>query len=174
MLVDQNKGFVLWLTGLPCSGKTTLALHIVEELQKKGRPVEHLDGDEIRKIFPSIGFDRTSRNEHIRRMGFLAGRLEKHGIAVVASFISPYQESRDFVRKQCRDFIEVYLSTPVDICQKRDTKGLYKLALEGKIRDFTGVQEPYEPPADPELTLDTSKLSIEQSVCQILEWKRKE
>lgn len=173
ILTDRKDGFVLWFTGLPGSGKTTLAQEICRRLQNHRTSVEHLDGDQVREVFPATGFDRISRNEHISRIGFLAGALERHGVAVVASFISPYQESREFVRKHCRNFIEVYLNTPLEICRKRDPKGLYKLAMEGKISNFTGIQDPYEPPLDPEITLDTSELSIEQAVDQILIWKPK-
>ncbi len=159
---------VLWLTGLSGSGKSTLAEEICRRLENQGLPVEHLDGDKIRAVFVQTGFDRNSRNEHIRRVGFLASLLEKHGIIIVASFISPYCESRDFVRKLCKNFIEIYLNTPLEACEERDPKGLYRKAREGKITNFTGVDDPYEPPQNPELTLDTSQLSVEESVERIL------
>jgi adenylylsulfate kinase len=164
----ERKGCVLWLTGLPASGKSTVAREVCNILEKKGHAVEHLDGDKMRELFPNTGFDRASREEHIRRIGFLASKLEKHGVMVVASFISPYQESRDFVRNICKNFYEIYLNTPVEVCKARDPKGLYRLALEGKIANFTGVQGPYEPPVDPELILDTSKLSVSESCDQII------
>ena len=158
----------MWLTGLPASGKSTLAQEVCKTLENKGLAVEHLDGDNVRAVFPQTGFDRASRNEHIRRMGFLASKLEKHGVIVVASFISPYQESRDSVRGMCRNFYEIYLNTPLEICKSRDPKGLYRLALEGKITNFTGIQDPYEPPKQPQLIIDTSKFSISQARDQIL------
>jgi len=159
---------VLWLTGLPASGKSTLAQEVGKVLEAQGHAVEYLDGDQIRSVFPQTGFDRAARNEHIRRMGFLASRLEKNGVVVVASFISPYQEARDDVRHMCRHFYEIYLNTPLEICRSRDPKGLYRKALEGKIADFTGVQSPYEAPQHPELVLDTSKFSIPEARDQIL------
>ena len=167
--MNKNKGYVLWLTGLPASGKSTLAQEVCKVLENKGLAVEHLDGDNIRELFPQTGFDRASRNAHIRRMGFLASKLEKHGVVVVASFISPYRESREAVRKMCRNFYEVYLNTPLEICKSRDPKGLYRQAMEGKIMNFTGIQDPYEPPQHPQLVLDTSKFSILEATDQILD-----
>ena len=161
---------VIWLTGLSGSGKSTLAKEISRGIGAQGLPVEHLDGDEVRELFPQTGFDRNSRNEHIRRIGYLASKLEKHGIFVVASFISPYQESRNFTRKLCQNFIEVYLNTPLEVCKSRDPKGLYQEAHTGKIENFTGVHDPYEPPLNPELTFDTSKVPVKQAVDQILQY----
>jgi adenylylsulfate kinase len=165
---NKNNGCVLWLTGLPASGKSTLAEEVCKILESKGLAVEHLDGDKVREVFPQTGFDRAARDEHIRRVGFLASRLERHGVVVVASFISPYQESRDSVRGMCKNFYEIYLNTPLEVCKSRDPKGLYRKAMEGKITNFTGIQEPYEPPLHPQLVLDTSKLSISQARDQIL------
>lgn len=168
-VLNKNKGCVLWLTGLPASGKSTLAQEVCKVLENKGLAVEHLDGDKIRELFPQTGFDRASRNEHIRRVGFLASKLEKYGVVVVASFISPYRESRDDVRKMCQNFYEIYLNTPLEICKSRDPKGLYRQAMEGKIMNFTGVQSPYEPPQHPQLVLDTSKISVPLARDQILD-----
>nr|NIN01786.1 adenylyl-sulfate kinase [candidate division Zixibacteria bacterium] len=125
--------FVLWFTGLPSSGKTTLANAIYEELSKNGNRVERLDGEKVRSIFPATGFSKEERDMHIQRVGLLASMLEKNGITVIASFISPYQESRDFVRGLCRNFIEVYMATPIEECEKRDTKGLFERARKGEI-----------------------------------------
>lgn len=166
--LSKQGGCVLWLTGLPASGKTTLAVEVCKVLKGLDLEVEHLDGDQVRGLFPHTGFDRASRNEHIRRIGFLASLLEKHGVIVVASFISPFQESRDAVRNMCRDFYEIYLNTPLEVCRTRDPKGLYQQAMQGKIADFTGVQSLYEPPQQPQLVLDTSRLSIPQARDQIL------
>ncbi len=159
---------MLWLTGLPASGKSTLAEEVCNMLEKQGLAVEHLDGDKVREIFPQTGFDRASRNEHIRRVGFLASKLEKYGVIVVTSFISPYRESRDSVRGMCRNFYEIYLNTPLEVCKSRDPKGLSRRTIEGKITNLTGIQDPYEPPLAPQLVLDTSKLSIPQACDQIL------
>src|SRR5207253_1984477 len=125
---------------------STLAQEVCKVLESQDLAVEHWDGDKVREIFPQTGFDRASRHEHIRRVGFLAGKLEKHGVIVVASFISPYKESRDSVRGMCKNFYEIYLNTPLEICKSRDPKGLYRMALEGKITNLTGIQAPYEPP----------------------------
>ncbi len=119
--------------------------------------VEYLDGDAMREIFPTTGFTRAERDAHLRRVGYLASRLEEHGVIVVASFVSPYRESRDFVRGLCRNFVEIYVATPLEECERRDVKGLYARARRGEIRNFTGIDDPYEPPEHPELTLDTRR-----------------
>jgi adenylylsulfate kinase len=167
--VSKNTGCVLWFTGLPASGKSTLAEEIYNILDEKGYDLEHLDGDKVREQFPNTGFDRVAREDHIRRVGFMASKLEKHGVIVIASFISPYRDSRNSVRKMCQNFYEIYLNTPLEVCKQRDPKGLYRRAMEGKITNFTGIQEPYEPPIQPELILDTSQLSISQCCDKILD-----
>lgn len=158
---------VIWLTGPPSSGKTTLAVALVQELLKMGLAVEHLDGDAIRSLFPKTGFDRESRNEHISRVGHLASRLEHHGVWVVVSLVSPYSESRNFTRNLCQNFIEVYLSTPLSICQQRDVKGLYRMYREGKIKNLTGADGDYEIPHRAEYVFDTSIQSVEECIAQI-------
>ncbi len=160
---------VIWFTGLSGSGKSTIANRVVEELRARGVAVEYLDGDAIRELFPSTGFSRSERDAHIRRVGFVASRLEAHGVSVVASLVSPYEESRAFVRKLCRNYIEVFVATPLEECEQRDVKGLYARARRGEIKQFTGIDDPYEPPARPELTIDTRRLSVEQSVALVLE-----
>jgi adenylylsulfate kinase len=159
---------VIWLTGLSGSGKSTLAHWVATELKREGRPVEVLDGDAMRAVFPNTGFSKAERDEHIKRVGFLASRLEAHGVTVVASFVSPYRESRDFVRALCRRFVEVHVSTPLDECERRDVKGLYAKARRGEVAAFTGISDPYEPPANPELVVDTSRLTVEQAGRRIL------
>jgi adenylylsulfate kinase len=160
---------VLWFTGLSGSGKSTIAERVHAELERRGREVEYIDGDALRAVFPGTGYTRDQREEHLRRTGYMASRLEAHGITVVASFVSPYRESRDFIRKLCRNYVEIYVSTPLDECERRDVKGLYARARRGEIRNFTGIDDPYEPPEHPELTLDTRSLSVEQSVATVLE-----
>lgn len=160
---------VVWFTGLSGSGKSTIAAGVFDALRKKGDNVEHLDGDGVREVFPSTGFSRAERNEHIRRIGFLAGLLEKHGVIVLATFVSPYRESRDFARSRCRRFVEVYVSTPLDVCEKRDVKGLYARARKGEVPNLTGVGDVYEPPPDPELIIDTSLVSLESAREMVLE-----
>ena len=121
-----ESSFVVWFTGLSGSGKSALANRLYSKIKESGMKCEQLDGDTVRSIFPETGFSRTERNSHIKRMGFLASLLERNGVIVVASFISPYEESRNFVRNECGNFVEVYLSTPLEVCEKRDVKGLYK------------------------------------------------
>ncbi|MDA3871557.1 MAG: adenylyl-sulfate kinase [Candidatus Marinimicrobia bacterium] len=161
---------ILWFTGLSGSGKSTLSEAVYKELMKKDIKTERLDGDTVRDIFPKTGFTKIERNEHIKRVGYLASRMEKNGIFVVASFVSPYKESREFVRDLCDNFIEIYISTPIEICEKRDTKGLYKKARNGEIENFTGVNDPYEEPQNPEITIDTSKLSIEKATKKVMKY----
>ena len=155
---------VIWLTGLPGSGKSTIAQGIFDYLSKNGDRVEHLDGDVVRKMFPKTGFTKEERDRHIRRVGYLAAMLEKHEVTVVASFISPYREAREFVRSLCKNFIEVYIATPLEVCEQRDPKGLYAKARRGEIKDFTGIDDPYEEPLNPDLRIDTTNQTVEESV----------
>lgn len=159
---------VIWITGLPAAGKTTIGESLTKALKNHQLRVEHLDGDRLRKLFPDTGFSRKSRNSHIHRVGYLAGMLEKNGVTVIASFISPYRDARAFVRSQCKSFLEVYLSTPLDECEKRDPKGLYKKARSGQIENFTGISDPYEPPENPDIKIDTSNQNVEETVQIIL------
>lgn len=160
---------VLWFTGLSGSGKSTIATKVHEALQRLGLEVEYIDGDALREVFPNTGFSRAEREEHLRRTGYMASRLAAHGVTVVASFVSPYRESRDFIRKLCRGFVEIYVATPLEECERRDVKGLYARARRGEIRNFTGIDDPYELPDHPELTLDTRTLSVDQCVAKVLE-----
>lgn len=159
---------VLWFTGLSGSGKSTIATRVHQELVRRGTDVEYIDGDALREIFPNTGFSRADREEHLRRTGYMASRLAAHGVTVVASFVSPYRESRDFIRRLCRDFREIYVATPLEECERRDVKGLYARARRGEIRNFTGIDDPFEPPEHPELTLDTRALNVEQCVDKVL------
>lgn len=159
----MKDSFVLWFTGLSGAGKTTLANKTKELLLSNNYKVEVLDGDVVRSIFPQIGFTRQERDEHIKRIGFLASILERNGIIVIASFISPYKESRNFVRKICKNFIEVYLSVSLEKCEERDVKGLYRKARLGDIKNFTGIDDPYDVPDNPELAIDTENKTIDES-----------
>lgn len=159
---------VVWLTGLSGAGKSTLASWLIDALRARGFRVEGLDGDAVRAIFPQTGFTRVEREEHLRRVGYLAGRLEQNGVFVVASFVSPYEASRQFVRGLCRNFVEVYVSTPLAECERRDTKGLYARARRGELQHFTGIDDPFEAPSHPELTVDTSALSVAEAGGRIL------
>ncbi len=159
---------VLWFTGLSGSGKSTVADWVADALVQRGLKVERLDGDKVRDIFPATGFSREERDAHIRRVGFLASKLEQHGVTVVASFVSPYAASRDFVRGLCRNFLEVHVSTPLAECERRDVKGLYARARRGELRQFTGIDDPYEAPMRPELVVDTSAISVEAAGREVL------
>lgn len=159
---------VIWLTGLPGAGKSTIADGLVRQLEQDGHRVELLDGDAIRHLFPSTGFGRPDRDAHIRRVGYMASRLEAHGVTVVASLVSPYRASRDFVRGLCRTFIEVHVATPLEECERRDPKGLYARARAGQLTQFTGIDDPYEVPESPDVTLDTTGGTPEAAARQIL------
>jgi adenylylsulfate kinase len=160
---------VLWFTGLSGSGKSTIAVRVHEELVRRGVDVEYIDGDALREVFPNTGFTRAEREEHLRRTGYMASRLAAHGVTVVASLVSPYRGSRELIRTLCSEFVEIYVATPLDECERRDVKGLYARARRGEIKNFTGIDDPYEPPDNPELTLDTRALSVEECVARVLE-----
>lgn len=161
---------MLWLTGLSGSGKSTLAEKLYDALKRQGKKVERLDGDVLRVFFPGTGFTKEARDEHIKRVGFMASRLEHHGVIVIASFISPYREARDFVRNLCKNFIEIYVKASLAECKRRDVKGLYQKAQAGEIKSFTGIDDPYEEPMQPELTVDTEQQTLEQSVQQVMDY----
>ena len=156
---------VIWLTGIPGSGKTTLALELQKHYEKKGSPIEILDGDEIRKtLSKDLEFSPEDRKKHNRRVIFVAKILAKNGVTTIIPLISPYRETRANARKEIPNFVEVWVKASVDECKKRDPKGLYKKAMAGEIKNLTGLQAPYEEPQNPELVLDTEKHSIEESV----------
>lgn len=161
-----EKGFVMWFTGLPGSGKTTVASRVVEELRKIGHRVELLDGDWVRKtINPDAGFTREQRRTHLLRVAWIARLLARNGVVVLCSFVSPYRDVRAEVRRIIEEevpFIEVYTKCSLKECVRRDPKGLYKKALRGEIENFTGINDPYEEPENPELTLDTERLGVEE------------
>jgi ATP-binding cassette subfamily B protein len=161
------------LVGRTGSGKSTIADLVVAALTRQGLPLAYLDGDVSRDIFPSTGFTRPERDAHIKRVGFLASRLEAHGVIVVASLVSPYESSRQFVRGLCRNYTEVYVATPFEECERRDVKGLYAKARRGEIKNFTGLDDPYEPPSNPELKIDTRHTSLEDAVRMVMELLKK-
>ncbi len=154
---------VVWFTGLSGAGKSTIARTVCDRLLAAGADVEYLDGDSIRSVFPQTGYSKPERDAHVKRVGFLASRLEHHGVFVVCALISPYAESREFVRGLCHRFVEVHVSTPLDECERRDVKGLYQRARRGEIANFTGLDEPYEPPTSPELRIDTRDTSVQEA-----------
>ena len=159
---------VVWFTGLPGAGKSTIADSVCEALRARGLVVERLDGDAVRAAAPETGFTRPERDAHIRRIGQRAAQLEAGGAWVVASFVSPYEESRRFVRGLCRRFVEVHVATSLEECERRDPKGLYARARRGDLANFTGVSDPYEPPSDPEIIVRTDAEPVEASVEAIL------
>jgi adenylylsulfate kinase len=165
------QGFVVWLTGLSGSGKSTIARAVAAELAKKGVPVEVLDGDIIREKFSrGLGFSKRDRDENVRRAGYVAHLLARHGVVVVVALISPYRALRDEVRGGMNGipFIEVYVNAPLDVCEGRDPKGLYQKARRGEILSFTGVDDPYEPPLSPEVECRTDQESLEASAKRVL------
>lgn len=165
----NGTGFTLWFTGLPCSGKSTLAQLVAAELERRGRGVEILDGDVVRThLTKGLGFSKEDRDENIRRIGFVCGLLSKHGAVAIAAAISPYRAIRDELRSSVVNFVEVYVNTSLETCIQRDVKGMYKKALAGEIRNFTGVDDPYEPPLQPELVIETEKELPATSAARIL------
>ncbi|NLE68109.1 MAG: adenylyl-sulfate kinase [Lentisphaerae bacterium] len=161
---------VLWFTGLSGSGKSTIADEVARELALRNVDVERLDGDSIRSLFPGTGFTRAEREDHLKRVGHIAALLEKHGVTVIASFVSPYADSRRAVRNMCRNFIEVHVSTPLEECERRDVKGLYGRARRGELKNFTGIDDPYEAPRNPEITLDTTGMTVNQAARLVLDY----
>lgn len=171
----EQKGFVLWFTGLSGAGKSTIADAVYEKLNNDGLRVERLDGDIVRKhLTKDLGFSKKDRVENIERVAYICSLLSKHGVNVVASFISPYKKERDLVRSMCENFIEVYVSTPLEICEKRDPKGLYMRARKGEIENFTGISDPYEIPEKPEIEICCdSKEKINDNLKNITEYIKK-
>jgi adenylyl-sulfate kinase len=163
-----NTGFTIWFTGLSGAGKSTLARAIERHLKAIGRNVEVLDGDIVRThLSKGLGFSREDRNTNIQRIAFVCNLLTRNGVVSIAAAISPYREARAWARKEIGNFVEVYVKCPLEVCRQRDVKGLYKLADEGKIKGFTGVDDPYEEPEHPELVIETDKEAVEESVTRI-------
>src|SRR5436309_1455284 len=165
----DKEGVVLWLTGLSGAGKSTLAEAVVPRLRSAGRKIEILDGDSLRThLSKGLGFSREDRDTHIARVAFVAHLLARNGVVVVVSAISPFRETREKARALIGDFVEIFVAPPLEECIRRDVKGLYKKALAGEIKQFTGISDPYEAPENPELSIDTSTLSVEDGVARIL------
>lgn len=156
----ENKSAVIWFTGLSGAGKTTISRDLIERFNEDGINPIYLDGDEIRNIIPNIGFDEESRKKHNLNVGYMAAMIEKQGNTVIVSLISPYNDIREKIRKECKNFIEVFVSTDFETCKNRDTKGLYAKAISGEIKNFTGFTSPYDIPLTPEIVLDTDKLDV--------------
>lgn len=165
----RRRGVTVWFTGLSGAGKSTLAEALAPRLAALGHRVELLDGDAVRThLSKGLGFSREDRDTNVRRIGWVAQLLTRNGVFVITAAISPYREARDWCRESIRDFVEVHVSTPLEACAARDVKGLYQRALAGEIPHFTGVNDPYEAPTDPALTLDTQHLTIDEGVERVL------
>src|SRR5437667_3995587 len=172
MRVTHMSGFVLWFTGLSGAGKTTIANNVEPELERRGFVVDHLDGDVVRThLSKGLGFSKEDRDTNIERIGWVASRLTRAGAVVLVSAISPYEETRRQARALVEEhgtFVEVYVATSVEECARRDVKGLYEKAFKGEIKGFTGVDDPYEEPATPELVIETEEHEPEASARLIL------
>ena len=167
------KGFTLWFTGMSGAGKSTLSAPVAERLRGLGHKVEVLDGDVVRtNLSKGLSFSKEDRDINVRRIGFVANLLSRNGVVAITAAISPYREIRDEVRRMITNdgagFVEVYVSCPVEVLAQRDVKGLYKKALAGEIKSFTGLDDPYEPPVNPEVVVDSSKEKVEDSIEKIL------
>jgi adenylylsulfate kinase len=162
-------GATLWFTGLPCSGKSTLAFRVGQELQLRGHPVEVLDADVLRgTLCRDLGFSKTDRDENIARIGWVCAALNRHGVVALAAAVSPYREARARLRLSLPNFVEIYVKAPLRVCMERDVKGLYAKASRGEIAGFTGIDDPYEEPLAPEVIVETARMSVEQCTEQIL------
>jgi adenylyl-sulfate kinase len=169
----QAKGFTLWFTGLSGAGKSTLSMPVASHLREVGHKVEVLDGDEVRThLSKGLGFSKEDRDTNIRRIGWVAKTLSKHGVVAITAAISPYRDIRDEVRASVElagaGFIEVFVRCPIEVLAERDVKGLYKKAIAGEIKHFTGVSDPYEEPLNPDVVCDSSRESIDESVGKIM------
>ena len=169
--MNKNKGIVIWFVGLPCSGKTTLSRELEKYFKDMNLPVQRLDGDVVRaSISKDLGFSKIDRKKNIERMSYISQMLSDNGVNVVSAFVSPYQEMRNFTRELCENFIEVYVKCSLQECKKRDVKGMYKKAESGEIKDFTGVQDPFEEPKNPEIIVNTDNEAIRQSIQKVIDY----
>ncbi len=165
----EHQGFTLWFTGLSGAGKTTVSKIIAEELRARGMKVEVLDGDVVREnLSKGLGFSKEDRDTNIRRIGWVCEVLSRNGVVAVGAAISPYRAIRDEIRGKVGRFVEVYAECPLDVLAERDVKGLYKKAMRGEIKNFTGVNDPYEPPLNPEVVIHSDSESVQESVNKIL------
>ncbi len=171
----HQRGFTLWFTGLSGAGKSTLSVLVSEELRRRGLKVEILDGDEVRtNLSKGLGFSKEDRDTNIKRIGYVCKLLSRNGVVAVSAAISPYKEIRDYNREQIGNFVEIYVKCSIEELTRRDVKGLYKKALAGEIKNFTGVSDPYEPPTNPEVMVDSGKQSVEESLAAILGYLERE
>jgi adenylyl-sulfate kinase len=167
--VCNQKGVTIWLTGLSGAGKTSIAVPLTEELQKRGVKVERLDGDVVRKsLTRDLGFSKEDRDKNIERVTFVAKLLTRNDVIVPCAFISPYRAERARAREEIGEFIEVYVECPLEVCAERDVKGMYAKAFAGEIPHFTGVSDPYEPPENPDIVCHTANETVEESVTKVI------
>jgi adenylyl-sulfate kinase len=161
----MHKGFTLWFTGMSGAGKSTISQQIFERLKQSGAKVELLDGDVVRThLSKGLGFSKEDRDTNVRRIGFVCNLLSRNGVIAIAAAISPYREVREEIRREIENFVEVYVHAPLEVLAERDVKGLYKKAIAGEIPSFTGVSDPYEPPVNPEVAVDSSTEPLEESI----------
>jgi adenylylsulfate kinase len=166
----SRRGVTVWFTGLSGAGKTTLSCGVAQQLRAWGLPVEVLDGDLVRQhLTKGLGFSKVDREENIRRIGFVAEMLTRHGVIVLVSAISPYRAARQEVRQYIGSFIEVFVDAPLEVCERRDVKGLYRKARAGLIQNFTGIDDPYEPPEQPEVVCKTAEQSIPECIDLVIQ-----
>lgn len=166
----QQRGVTVWFTGLSGAGKTTISRGVEKQLRSHGYKVEILDGDIVRQnLTKGLGFSKEDRDENIRRIGFVSHLLTRNGVIVLVSAISPYREIREEVRNRIGDFVQVYVNAPLKVCEERDVKGLYKKARAGEIKNFTGIDDPYEEPEQPDIMCQTDVESEAQSVANVLQ-----
>jgi adenylylsulfate kinase len=165
----EQQGFTLWLTGLSCSGKTTISQIVSNELRARGLKIEVLDGDVVRtNLSKGLGFSKEDRDLNILRVGFVAKLLTRNGVATIVAAISPYRLVRDQVRLDIGNFVEVFVKCPIEVCIDRDVKGLYKKALAGEIKNYTGIDDPYEEPTAPEVVVETNIETPQQSAAIVI------
>jgi|SRR5260370_13910044 adenylylsulfate kinase len=161
-------GFTIWFTGLSGAGKSTLAEALEQRLKQHGRNVEILDGDVVRThLSKGLGFSREDRDTNIKRIAFVSGLLSRNGVISISAAIAPYREAREWARQEIGNFVEIYVKCSLDVCRQRDVKGLYKLVDEGKLKNFTGVDDPYEEPEHPELVVETATETLDESLARI-------
>jgi adenylylsulfate kinase len=172
--VGMSKGVTVWFTGLPCSGKTTIADRLAQIIREQGKNVERLDGDIVRKgLTRDLGFSKEDRDMNIERVTFVAKLLTRNNVVVLATFVSPYIERRHQTREEIGEYVEVYVKASLEECINRDVKGMYKKALAGEIKNFTGIDDPYEAPPNPEIIVDTDVESVDESVEKVLKYLEK-
>ena len=167
--MTEQQGFVLWMTGLSGAGKTTIALEMLDQLAERNLRLERLDGDVVREsLTRDLGFSKEDREKNIERITFVAKLLSRNGVGCICSFISPYQSIRDSVRAQTTNFLELFVDAPLDVVIDRDVKGMYKKALAGEIPNFTGISDPFEAPANPDIHVRTDKQTVAESAAYII------